>query len=50
VLTISPDFARKGRRLREEGQAVAKEWLADWRARGKDFASYPNDARYPEPA
>lgn len=37
-------------RLREEGQAVAEQWLADWRARGKDFASYPNDARYPEPA
>jgi NTE family protein len=37
-------------KLREEGKAVAEQWLADWRAGGKDFASYPNDARYPEPA
>ena len=34
--------------LREEGQAVAAQWLADWRALGKDFVRYPNDARYPE--
>ncbi|UEM24643.1 patatin-like phospholipase family protein (plasmid) [Skermanella mucosa] len=37
-------------RLREEGQAVAERWLADWRALGADFIRYPNDARYPEPA
>jgi NTE family protein len=37
-------------KLREEGQAVAERWLADWRALGKDFVRYPNDARYPEPA
>jgi NTE family protein len=36
--------------LREEGQAVAAQWLADWRALGKDFVRYPNDARYPETA
>ena len=34
-------------RLRLEGQEVADQWLADWRARGKDFDAYPNDARYP---
>ena len=37
-------------KLREEGQAVAQQWLADWRALGKDFVRYPNDARYPETA
>ncbi|UEM07367.1 patatin-like phospholipase family protein (plasmid) [Skermanella rosea] len=37
-------------RLREEGEMVAERWLADWRALGKDFARYPNDARYPETA
>jgi NTE family protein len=36
--------------LREEGQAVAAQWLADWRTLGKDFVRYPNDARYPETA
>jgi NTE family protein len=36
-------------RLREEGQTIARQWLTDWRALGKDFASYPDDARYPEP-
>jgi NTE family protein len=35
-------------KLREEGQAVAQQWLADWRTLGKDFVRYPNDARYPE--
>jgi len=33
-------------KLRSEGVAVAEQWLAGWRARGKDFDSYPNDARY----
>jgi NTE family protein len=36
--------------LREEGEAVAAQWLADWRTLGKDFVRYPNDARYPETA
>ena len=36
-------------RLREEGRTIAEQWLTDWRALGKDFASYPDDARYPEP-
>jgi NTE family protein len=36
--------------LREEGQSVAAQWLADWRTLGKDFVRYPNDARYPETA
>lgn len=35
-------------RLREEGKMVAEQWLTDWRALGKDFVSYPDDARYPE--
>lgn len=35
--------------LHDEGRAVAQQWLADWRALGTDFASYPNDARYAEP-
>ncbi|MCU0839884.1 MAG: patatin-like phospholipase family protein [Rhodospirillales bacterium] len=35
-------------RLHDEGRAVAAQWLADWRALGSDFASYPADARYPE--
>jgi NTE family protein len=37
-------------KLRDEGQQVAEQWLSNWRTLGKDFASYPNDARYPEPA
>lgn len=37
-------------RLREEGEAVAQQWLQDWREQGDVFATYPNDARYPEPA
>jgi NTE family protein len=37
-------------RLREEGQAVAAQWLKDWRALGENFAVYPYDARYPDPA
>ena len=36
--------------LRDEGRDVAEKWLADWRARGSDFISYPYDARYPETA
>jgi NTE family protein len=35
--------------LRDEGQMIAEQWLAGWRALGKDFARYPNDARYAEP-
>lgn len=35
-------------RLRDEGKAVAAQWLEGWRAQGSAFASYPNDARYPE--
>jgi hypothetical protein len=35
-------------KLHNEGREVAEQWLAGWRARGKDFDSYPNDARYPE--
>ncbi|MGF1615478.1 MAG: hypothetical protein ACFCVA_16660 [Gammaproteobacteria bacterium] len=35
-------------KLHDEGREVAEQWLAGWRARGKDFDSYPNDARYPE--
>jgi NTE family protein len=34
--------------LRDEGIAVAQQWLHDWRARGEQFAEYPDDARYPE--
>lgn len=34
--------------LHSEGREVAAEWLSDWRSQGKDFAAYPNDARYPE--
>lgn len=34
--------------LHEEGQAVARQWLADWRTLGSAFPCYPNDARYPE--
>ena len=41
----SPQHLEK---LRIEGSEVARQWLKDWRARGKDFESYPNDARYPE--
>jgi NTE family protein len=37
-------------RLRDEGQMVAEQWLADWRALGAGFNRYPNDARYPESA
>jgi NTE family protein len=36
-------------RLHTEGRKVAEGWLAQWRARGGDFDTYPNDARYPEP-
>jgi len=35
-------------KLRLEGREVARQWLADWRVRGKDFTCYPDDARYPE--
>jgi NTE family protein len=35
-------------RLRKEGWDVTDEWLKGWRMRGKDFESYPDDARYPE--
>jgi NTE family protein len=35
-------------RLREEGKAIAAEWLQGWRQRGADFPSYPDDARYPK--
>lgn len=35
-------------RLRDEGQAVAREWLEQWRTEGRDFAAYPDDARYVE--
>jgi NTE family protein len=34
--------------LRQEGTEVAEQWLTGWRKCGKDFDSYPNDARYPE--
>ncbi|MGC1954314.1 MAG: patatin-like phospholipase family protein [Gammaproteobacteria bacterium] len=33
-------------KLHNEGREVAEQWLTGWRARGKDFDSYPNDARY----
>jgi hypothetical protein len=36
-------------RLRDEGAAIAREWLAGWREQGEAFPSYPGDARYPEP-
>jgi NTE family protein len=36
-------------KLHAEGQTVADQWLAGWRTLGADFASYPDDARYPEP-
>ena len=36
--------------LREEGEAVAGQWLRDWRALGRDFAAYPDDACYAESA
>ncbi len=36
-------------RLRDEGHQVARQWLSDWRTRGADFPSYPDDARYPQP-
>lgn len=35
-------------RLAEGGRTVARQWLADWRRLGNEFASYPYDARYPE--
>jgi NTE family protein len=41
----SPDHLN---RLCDEGKTVAREWLANWRELGEQFASYPNDARYPE--
>jgi NTE family protein len=34
-------------RLRDEGKAIAAEWLKEWRTQGEAFASYPDDARYP---
>jgi NTE family protein len=34
--------------LRDEGAEVARQWLADWRAQGAEFAAYPDDARYVE--
>ncbi len=36
--------------LRDEGREVVQRWLRDWRALGRDFGSYPNDARYAEPS
>jgi NTE family protein len=33
--------------LYSEGIEVARQWLADWRARREEFDCYPNDARYP---
>jgi NTE family protein len=35
-------------RLHDEGVAIARRWLADWRTLASKFACYPNDARYPE--
>ena len=35
--------------LRDEGQDVARAWLAQWRAEGAEFTSYPDDARYIDP-
>lgn len=35
-------------RLHDEGREVAEQWLSQWQAEGSDFASYPDDARYPE--
>jgi NTE family protein len=35
-------------KLRDEGRTIVEQWLDDWRTLGSDFASYPNDARYPE--
>lgn len=43
----SPDYFAS---LRDEGRTVAERWLADWRTLGRNFPSYPYDARYPEPA
>ena len=34
-------------RLHDEGRAIAAAWLDGWRTRGSDFATYPDDARYP---
>ncbi|MDG4601801.1 MAG: patatin-like phospholipase family protein [Defluviicoccus sp.] len=34
-------------KLWSEGQAVAEQWLSRWRSLGKNFESYPDDARYP---
>ncbi len=36
-------------RLHKEGRQVAEQWLAGWRALGKDFDAYPEDARYSQP-
>jgi NTE family protein len=41
------DFGRL-RALHDEGQTVARDWLADWRRLGDDFPSYPDDVRYPD--
>jgi len=49
-LCLSSKFDRSPRHishLHDEGQSVARQWLQDWRALGPDFATYPNDARYP---
>ncbi len=37
-------------RLHKEGQDVARRWLRDWLSLGNEFATYPDDARYPESA
>lgn len=49
-LRASDKFNRSRPRLtalREEGLAVAAQWLDHWRAHGETFAAYPDDARYP---
>ena len=35
-------------KLHNEGRQIAERWLAGWRAGGKDFDTYPEDARYSE--
>ena len=48
-LTRTSKFDRSQRHMRklhDEGRAVAEQWLKDWRAQGKNFDAYPNDARY----
>ena len=34
--------------LSDVGRSVGRQWIADWRRLGSEFASYPYDARYPE--